>query len=260
MATVRQIEANRRNAQKSTGPSTLEGKSRSSWNALKSGVYAESEILPGEDPSQLDQLQAEYHDYHQPVTAEHRALVDSLVRNEWLLRRFAAIESDMFASGPRAEGPIETHIAHRFDACLKALELLQRRINAAERNFHRSLQALRQLESLAPRQASEFTTTSENLASFPEIAAPPARLPQDPAPGPEISAHPEPQSPSAPAAKLASFPQLAGAPSPRPRILPLPSLSSAPQATGLGRLTSAVAASYNSMRIDVCDVPVRGRK
>lgn len=40
MASIRQIEANRLNAKKSTGPRTAEGKSRSRMNALKSGIDA----------------------------------------------------------------------------------------------------------------------------------------------------------------------------------------------------------------------------
>src|SRR5262245_3464286 len=41
---------NRRNAQKSTGPRTAEGKNRSKFNALKHGLTAASPVLPGEDP------------------------------------------------------------------------------------------------------------------------------------------------------------------------------------------------------------------
>jgi len=49
MATPRQIEANRRNALKGTGPRTAEGKGRSRFNALKHGMTAETPVLPGED-------------------------------------------------------------------------------------------------------------------------------------------------------------------------------------------------------------------
>jgi hypothetical protein len=47
MATQRQIEANRRNAQKSTGPKTQAGRDRSRLNALKHGL---SRMLPASDP------------------------------------------------------------------------------------------------------------------------------------------------------------------------------------------------------------------
>src|SRR4051812_24503321 len=40
---------NRRNAQKSTGPRTAQGKSRSRFNALKHGLTAKTPVLPGED-------------------------------------------------------------------------------------------------------------------------------------------------------------------------------------------------------------------
>ncbi len=55
MATEKQIEANRRNAQKSTGPKTAEGKAASRFNALNHGLRAERLALPHED---LDEVQA----------------------------------------------------------------------------------------------------------------------------------------------------------------------------------------------------------
>jgi hypothetical protein len=56
MATKRQIEANRLNAQKSTGPRTPEGKARSSMNGLKSGLDSESQFVYGEDPQDFGVL------------------------------------------------------------------------------------------------------------------------------------------------------------------------------------------------------------
>jgi hypothetical protein len=42
MATEQQVEANRRNAQKSTGARSEEGKAKSRFNALKFGIHAKS--------------------------------------------------------------------------------------------------------------------------------------------------------------------------------------------------------------------------
>jgi len=50
MASQRQIEANRLNAQASTGPRTAEGKAASSGNALTHGLTARTVLLAGEDP------------------------------------------------------------------------------------------------------------------------------------------------------------------------------------------------------------------
>jgi len=50
-------------ANKSTGPRSDEGKARSSMNALKTGIYSKSLILPGEDTAALDALTAEFHQH-----------------------------------------------------------------------------------------------------------------------------------------------------------------------------------------------------
>ena len=198
MATIKQIDANRRNAQKSTGPATAEGKVRSSSNALKSGVYAESELIPGEDPAALAQLTSEYFDHHQPATPEARDLVDSLIRNAWLLRRLAAAEAHVFncdcpSCHKRFEGqPVSTIISTRYGHEIKTLDFIQRRMNAAERNFHRSLKALHELESLQPPPAEPVAepATSGKLASFPQSRgdAHAASQPEPPDTGAETAA------------------------------------------------------------------------
>ena len=85
-----------RNCQRSTGPLTPEGKHAASGNALKSGIYAEALIIPGERAQDLETLTAEYHDRFHPTTPEARNLVDSLIRHSWLLRRLAVIEAASF--------------------------------------------------------------------------------------------------------------------------------------------------------------------
>ena len=41
-------------------------------NALKSGIYAKSLVIRGEDPSELGSLTAEYFNYYQPDAPETR--------------------------------------------------------------------------------------------------------------------------------------------------------------------------------------------
>jgi hypothetical protein len=66
MPSEAQLLANRRNAQRSTGPRTEAGRARSCMNATKSGIYAKSEIIPGEDPSELEALKTRIYDSLQP--------------------------------------------------------------------------------------------------------------------------------------------------------------------------------------------------
>src|SRR5579872_7567728 len=99
MSTQHQIEANRRNSQLSTGPRTPEGKAVSRFNALKSGINAKAQVIPGEDPAELEAMSAGYHQEWSPATWLQRFLVDSLVRAEWLLQRLSRLEAQLWAVG-----------------------------------------------------------------------------------------------------------------------------------------------------------------
>ena len=59
MATEAQIKANQENAKKSTGPTTEEGKQRSSMNAMTHGIFVNIPILPGENEVDLNELKAQ---------------------------------------------------------------------------------------------------------------------------------------------------------------------------------------------------------
>src|SRR6516164_1744976 len=98
MATEAQILANRRNSQLSTGPRSEAGKSVSRMNALQSGLHAESLVIRTEDSAALAELSAEYYAEFHPVTPRQRDLVDTLVHNQWLIRRLRLTEADLHAT------------------------------------------------------------------------------------------------------------------------------------------------------------------
>ena len=155
MATEKQIEANRRNAQQSTGPRTAEGKAAARRNALSSGIYAEREvILPCENPQDLETLTAEYHQRYQPITPETRCLVDSLVSDEWLLRRFRTIEAQLMDRAIRSTSYPEQHtpLGQAYARAENQLERLQRRINATRRSYQQALATLTRLQALEMSQ------------------------------------------------------------------------------------------------------------
>ena len=56
MATEAQIRANQENAQKSKGPTSIEGKKKSSMNAVTHGIFSNIAILPGEDEAFIHRL------------------------------------------------------------------------------------------------------------------------------------------------------------------------------------------------------------
>ncbi|HUI55578.1 MAG TPA: hypothetical protein VLY04_11430 [Bryobacteraceae bacterium] len=96
MATLKQIEANRLNSQKSTGPRSPEGKAAVRMNALKSGIDAKSTIVRGENPADLEALTNEYLAAHSPVTPQERFYVDILIRCDWQMRRLTRADSQLW--------------------------------------------------------------------------------------------------------------------------------------------------------------------
>ena len=96
MSTLRQIEANRRNAQKSTGPTSVTGKAVSCMNSLKTGIHAQSLVLPSENLADLEQLIEDLYYRHLPTTPEARSFLDDLIYCEWTLRRLRVADAQMW--------------------------------------------------------------------------------------------------------------------------------------------------------------------
>jgi len=153
MATKHQIAANRRNAQKSTGPRSAEGKAASRFNALKHGIDARSQCLPTEDPEALDDLAAEYHGRFAPATPEERALVDTLISAEWDLRRFRVASAQLWQTAADDDLPMAIAF-RRSDATFMRL---QRAIDSAQRNYRQALDTLRRLQADRDRPEPEQT-------------------------------------------------------------------------------------------------------
>jgi hypothetical protein len=148
MSTQRQIEANRRNAQKSTGPTSVTGKAASSLNALKTGIHAKSLVLPSEDPAELDELvEDSYRSFH-PTTPEARSLVDEFIYCEWNLRRLRAAETQSWQHQDHTaySGPAKYPLGYSVTQYGNTFSRLQYRMDATRRARERALQALKQLQ------------------------------------------------------------------------------------------------------------------
>jgi hypothetical protein len=98
MSTDKQIEANRINAEKSTGPRTEEGKQASSQNALKHGLLAQRSVIPGEDPAEFDALVTWFENTFHPSNAYEFSLVRQMADAEWRLRRISHLETAFLSS------------------------------------------------------------------------------------------------------------------------------------------------------------------
>ena len=80
-ASPRKIEANRRNAQHSTGPKTADGKAKSSQNAIKHGIFFK-QVINGASPetvAELEILAADMREYYRPIGRLEEMLVEKIV-------------------------------------------------------------------------------------------------------------------------------------------------------------------------------------
>ena len=93
MASPAQLAANRRNAQKSTGPRTNEGRKRASFNALKSGMTAKTVVLPHESVIDYDEIRIALIEDYAPATSQEMMLVDQVAVGYWRTIRARRFET-----------------------------------------------------------------------------------------------------------------------------------------------------------------------
>jgi hypothetical protein len=185
MATNAQILANRLNSQKSTGPSSVEGKAAARFNALKHGMDAQSLIIPGEDPAELDALAHDYHEQFRPYGPEETLLVETLIRADWNRRRLRRIETELYrtliAEQEAAGAPANTILGAVFaqNGGNNPLDKIFRRLETAERTWFRAVKELRRAQQ--QRQSSAPDDDGPALLAPGSRPLPPLPMPLAPA-------------------------------------------------------------------------------
>ena len=96
MTTQKQIEANRQNSRKSTGPKTPAGKAESKKNAMKHGLLAEEVVVRDEDPVEFAGAIESLFDEFQPQGSLEEQLVERVAACMWRLRRIYRVEAGIF--------------------------------------------------------------------------------------------------------------------------------------------------------------------
>jgi len=105
MASLKQIEANRRNALKSTGPKTPEGKAAVRFNSLRHGLRARTVVLPGENRETFDGLCEDLETEWQPQTRTEFMYLEQMAVAQWKLRRMEVGEADLIRRALRGQNP-----------------------------------------------------------------------------------------------------------------------------------------------------------
>jgi len=103
MVSEKRIEANRRNAQRSTGPRTPAGRARSSMNALRHGITGQVSIMNEEDRVAHDKFVQDLIAGLKPEGAVELQFASVIAEDFWRLQRIRAVENDIMALGHFSE-------------------------------------------------------------------------------------------------------------------------------------------------------------
>jgi hypothetical protein len=142
---------------RSTGPRTVEGKQRSSLNALRHGLTGQAVVIPADDHRVYDQFCRAFFDEYQPQGPTERQLVQTVADCSWRLNRLRAQEQTLLAvaaiqqeagihlADDRAAAACASGLAFaRQSKMLANLTIYEQRI---ARQFERSLKLLKEIQA-----------------------------------------------------------------------------------------------------------------
>jgi hypothetical protein len=151
MTSQRQIEANRLNAERSTGPRTPDGKERVASNALKHGLTGKRVVLPNEDPEEFDAFRSALWVELGPQGALEEVLAEEIVADAWRLRRVPILEATV-------------HARDEQELIVQAMMREIARINtSAERDFVDELLVRQQKRELTPAERETLNKVQAKL-------------------------------------------------------------------------------------------------
>jgi hypothetical protein len=152
MTSDKQAQANRRNALKSTGPKSPEGKAAVRHNATKHGLLSQEVLLPEEDAAALEELGERLRAELQPVRELEGMLVDRIIAAYWRLRRLGRVEAGIFIQ--ESYGDVGDSDASMLGLSFirdgngaNAFSKLSRYETAIERSLYKALHELQRLQA-----------------------------------------------------------------------------------------------------------------
>jgi hypothetical protein len=156
MSTEAQINANRANSQSSTGPSSPEGKLKSSHNAVKTGLTGRTILLPSDDVAAYENFVEILNRKYQPKDDYEKHLTQSIADTEWRLLRIPTLETGYYALG-RHE--LAAECAHESNPQVRAAMLDA----LIDRTFKKDLRNLALQERRLRSQLAKFVAELSQL-------------------------------------------------------------------------------------------------
>jgi len=174
MATALQVAANRRNAQRSKGPRTAEGKSIVRFNAVKHGMTAKVIVMPHECHLDYHEIRAMLVEGYAPATAQELMLVDQIAAGYWRTIRVRRFETAMFDNQLRtaksAENKDTSPSSQDDEGCAVMLQVTKpeslqnyfRYDGTISRDYYKSIAALEQMQAIRNRREERTVARRKN--------------------------------------------------------------------------------------------------
>lgn len=160
MASERQINANRINSRKSSGPSTAEGKKIVSQNAIKHGLLAKKILVPRESRKEFISHSNRLWDSLLPETPIEEILVEMIISYTWRLRRVLRIESELLNPAEANAWSTKSQLEFGFGPNCNQMSILTRYELSLERQLYRAIFQLQMhREKASLQKGSELTIT-----------------------------------------------------------------------------------------------------
>ncbi len=159
MTSPKQVQANKRNALKSTGPKTPEGKAAVRLNAMTHGLLSQEVLLPGEDEAAFFELGERVRAELQPVGELEGLLVERVIAAYWRLRRLGRVEAGIFTwelYGQLAERAREEADTYEAGTVLDNLTGLLETPTITDKQKHQ--EALSRAQEMKAKQDAETAT------------------------------------------------------------------------------------------------------
>ena len=170
MSSLSRILASRANGSHSKGPTTADGKRRSSQNAIRHGLLAHQLVMRDESPDGFDMVMNDHIARLQPADGMELGMVEEMVAAHWRLRRGWAIETRLLeneAAAQPAADPLDRIVdAFQNLASKPSLGLLHRYQTRLHLNYQRTLYNMLLLRAATvpnePSPISEHPAVSAN--------------------------------------------------------------------------------------------------
>jgi hypothetical protein len=198
MSSDRRKKSSRANGALSNGPSSPEGKKRSSRNALQHGFLASCVLLNHESKEHFEILMQNHVRRFQPAEGVEFGIIEEMCSAYWRLHRLWAMEKftleDQMKRETDATPWLKMGSAFNTLAAQPGMALMQRYETRLQNMYSRAIRTFKVLRTI------ELPDLDDDIPG--QDHPPNIELPKEPSP---ISEHPSPARPDAPAAASTSL-------------------------------------------------------